>query len=328
MYIKRKVIDELGLFDIETFKKGYGEENDFCYRALDHGYINVLCDDTFIYHKGTQSFKKENMTESRAALIEEHMKLLRNKHPIYVQKTDQFLAKNPLRDIHENVQMNIWLKSKKRILYLVNEWEENMEMTGGTSLHIKDIIKSNIKNNIASFVLAPDKYDLERMKLYLYTDEVERLIGDYKTDLYSYGEIKYTNNMYKEVLEMLFDTFKFDCVHVHHFLHQTFDVVDVANKNNTYLMITLHDLYMICPSVNMVFIDKYCKNDSRKNCAKCLHDRLGVNSDILANWQNTCHNLLKRFDKIFVPSENTRQRFLEVYPDLRNRSCRAWCRSY
>ena len=56
-------------------------------------------------------------------------------------------------------------------MYLVNEWEENMEMTGGTSLHIKDIIFSNLNNNIASFVLAPDKNDLSRFKLYLYADE-------------------------------------------------------------------------------------------------------------------------------------------------------------
>ena len=77
MYIRRDVINEIGVFDDKTFGKGYGEENDFCYRALDYGYINVLCDNTFIYHKGTQSFKKENMTSSRAALIDEHMNLLR-----------------------------------------------------------------------------------------------------------------------------------------------------------------------------------------------------------------------------------------------------------
>ena len=38
----------------------------------------------------------------------------------------------------------------------MNEWEENMEMTGGTSLHLKDIILG-IKENSACFVLAPAK---------------------------------------------------------------------------------------------------------------------------------------------------------------------------
>lgn len=316
MYIKRSVINELGLFDDETFEKGYGEENDFCYRALDHGYINVLCDNTFVYHKGTQSFKKENLTASRAALIDEHMQLLRKKHPIYVQKTDNFIANNPIRDIQENVNLNILLHKNKRILYLVNEWEENMEMTGGTSLHIKDIINSNIKNNIASLVLAPDKNDLSRFKLYLYTDKYAREIANYKTDINQYGQITYTNNSYKEMLENIFDTLKIDILHVHHFLFQTFDAIDVAKERNIYSVITLHDLYMICPSINMVYKDIYCEYDKEKDCSKCLNMRYGVNSNIIENWRNTCYSVLKRFDKIIVPSENTKKQFKRVYEDL------------
>ena len=316
MYIKRKVIDEIGLFDDETFGKGYGEENDFCYRALDYGYINVLCDNTFIYHKGTQSFKKENMTASRAALIDEHMKLLRKKHPIYVQKTDNFIANNPIRDIQENVNLNIKLYKKKRILYLVNEWEENMEMTGGTSLHIKDIILSNMKNNIASFVVAPDKNDLTTFKLYLYTEDYSREIANYKTDINQYGQINYTNNTYKEMLENIFDSFKIDIMHIHHFLFQTFDAIDIAKKKNIYSIITLHDLYMICPSINMVYKDKYCVYDEAKDCAKCLKARYGVNSNILNNWQKTCKNVLEQFDKIIVPSENTKKIFNNIYKEL------------
>ncbi len=316
MYIKRKVINELGLFDEETFGKGYGEENDFCYRALDNGYINVLCDNTFIYHKGTQSFKKENMTASRAALIDEHMNLLRKKHPIYVQKTDNFIANNPLRDIQENVNLNILLYNKKKILYLVNEWEENMEMTGGTSLHIKDIIQSNNKNNIASFVLAPYKEDLSKFKLYLYTDKYAKEIANYKTDINCYGQIIYTNNSYKEMLENLFDSFNFDILHVHHFLFQTFDAIDIAKQKNVYSIITLHDLYMKCPSINMVYRDKYCEYDENKDCSKCLNSRYGVNSDILSNWQETCKNVLKKFDKIIVPSENTKKIFENIYKDI------------
>ena len=316
IYIKRQVINEIGLFDDETFGKGYGEENDFCYRALDYGYTHVLCDNTFIYHKGTQSFKKENMTASRAMIIDEHMKLLRKKHPIYTQKTDQFLALNPLRDIQENIKLNTVLYKKKRILYLVNEWEENMQMTGGTSLHIKDLIKSNFNNNIASFVLAPDKCDLSRFKLYLYVDDYARTIADYKTDINQYGQINYTNNSYKEMLENIFDSFKIDILHVHHFLFQTFDSIDVAKKRNIYAIITLHDLYMICPSINMVYKDKYCKNDETKDCAKCLKTRYGVNSNILNNWQKTCKSVLEKFDKIIVPSDNTKRTFENEYKEL------------
>ena len=191
-----------------------------------------------------------------------------------------------------------------------------MEMTGGTSLHLKDIIEANNKNNIVSFVLSPDKNDLARMKLYLYTNEFAKEIASYKTDLNFYGQITYTNNSYKEILENIFDSFKIDILHVHHFLFQSFDAIDVANERNVYSIITLHDLYMKCPSINMVYTDKYCEFDENKDCEKCLHSRYGVNSDVLPNWQNTCYKVLKKFNKIIVPSENTKTLFKNVYKDL------------
>ena len=55
MYIKREAIKLIGLFDAQQFGKGYGEENDFCYRCLQAGFRHLLCDDTYIYHKGSQS---------------------------------------------------------------------------------------------------------------------------------------------------------------------------------------------------------------------------------------------------------------------------------
>lgn len=316
LFIKRSVIDEIGVFDDETFGKGYGEENDFCYRALDYGYSHVLCDDTFIYHKGTQSFKKENLTASRAALIDKHMALLKAKYPLYVNKTDLFLAINPLKDIQENIDLNIALYKKKKILYLVNEWETDMVMTGGTSLHLKDIILANNKNNIASLVLAPDKFDLSRFKLYLYTDSYAREIANYKTDINQYSQIAYTNNCCIKMLENIFESFKIDILHVHHFLFHSFDAIDIAKKYNVYSVVTLHDLYMICPSINKVYKDKYCEYDSSSNCKDCLKKRYGLGNDIIENWQKTCKNVLSKFDLRIVPSENTQKLFKAIYPEL------------
>ena len=56
MYIKRSVLEGVGYFDEKAFGKGYGEENDFCFRCFDVGYRHLLCDNTYIYHKESQSF--------------------------------------------------------------------------------------------------------------------------------------------------------------------------------------------------------------------------------------------------------------------------------
>lgn len=315
MYIKRNALYEIGLFDDITFEKGFGEENDFCYRALDYGYTNVLCDNTFIYHKGTQSFKVENMTQARAELVKDHMKKLTKKYPIYVQKTDSFIANNPFKEIQENININLQIYNKKRILFLINEWDENLQMTGGTSLHLKDII-SRTKEDMACFVLSPNKFDISVFDLYLYTKNYARKINNFKLSIRDYGQTVYTDISYKQMLEKLFETYKFDIVHVHHLLYHSFDIVDVAKKYNAYKIISLHDLYMLCPSINMVYQERYCQTNPQKDCIKCLNERLGINNNIINNWQKKCHNILKEFDKIIVPSENTKKMFSSFYKDL------------
>ncbi len=315
MYIKRSVLDEVGLFDDITFEKGYGEENDFCYRALNRGYIHVLCDNTFVYHKGTQSFKKENLTADRKTLVEEHMKKLREKHAVYVDKTDHYLRLNPAQDVQENIRINLELYGKKRILFLVNEWEENMETTAGTSLHLKDLI-NGIKSKMACFVLSPDRKDLSILNLYLYTEQSARFLYRLKTEINQYGQLTYHNESYSEFLEKLFETFQFDIVHVHHFLYQTFDIIEIAKKYKTYSILTLHDLYLLCPSVNMIYEGTYCDEIKSENCEKCFAKKFKMAENGLQNWRNNVAKTLPKFDQIIAPSENTKKLFLEAYPTL------------
>eukprot|EP01035_Chromulina_nebulosa_P045440 gene45440-61565_t len=52
MYIRRDCLDAVGLFDVPNFGKGYGEENDFCRRALARGWRNLHALDTFVLHSG------------------------------------------------------------------------------------------------------------------------------------------------------------------------------------------------------------------------------------------------------------------------------------
>ena len=54
-FIKREVIDAIGIVDIESFPSGMGSELDYCFRASDAGYLSVVADDTFIYHSKAKS---------------------------------------------------------------------------------------------------------------------------------------------------------------------------------------------------------------------------------------------------------------------------------
>ena len=94
MYIRRQLLDTIGLFDAETFGLGYGEENDFCMRAIKAGYRNVLCDDTFVAHVGSRSF--DARTE---ALKARNMQRLLDKHPEYLNLVRRFITEDPIAPI-------------------------------------------------------------------------------------------------------------------------------------------------------------------------------------------------------------------------------------
>ena len=77
MGMNLKAIREVGLLDEENFGKGYGEENDWCQRAIAAGYENVDVDNLFVYHKHGGSFP----SEEKQRLLKEHSDALLRKHP-------------------------------------------------------------------------------------------------------------------------------------------------------------------------------------------------------------------------------------------------------
>lgn len=60
--VKRKVLDQVGLFD-EIYGIGNFEDDDLCMRIRKAGYDCVLCHDSFIYHFGSLGFKQKAESE-------------------------------------------------------------------------------------------------------------------------------------------------------------------------------------------------------------------------------------------------------------------------
>src|SRR5690606_34644463 len=50
LYIRRSLLREIGAFDVEAFPRGYGEENDFCMRAMDAGWANLVAAGVYVAH--------------------------------------------------------------------------------------------------------------------------------------------------------------------------------------------------------------------------------------------------------------------------------------
>src|SRR5207244_7963011 len=91
LYIRRALLDDIGLFDAQRFGLGYGEENDFCMRALARGWLNLVDDATFIYHAGHRSFGTTRQAQERRG-----GKILRRLHPRYMATIAELMRRDPL----------------------------------------------------------------------------------------------------------------------------------------------------------------------------------------------------------------------------------------
>ena len=91
MLIKRACLNEVGYFDLESFGKGYGEENDFCQRAIMLGWKNVIAADIFVWHYGGGSFGYEKNQR-----ITHAMAVINKKYKTYSQDVERFIKLDPL----------------------------------------------------------------------------------------------------------------------------------------------------------------------------------------------------------------------------------------
>jgi len=238
MYIRREVIDKIGGFDEEAFGKGYGEENDFCCRARNAGYVDILDDATFIYHKGNMSFK-----EARNELSKRNEIILRERHPDYYPRVSAFCAAFPLHFIHgriRNEMINCWAKGRPQVLHILHNgpYRERRHSIGGTEFHVQDLI-SNVKG-VCHWTLVPG---IDCMFLSAHIDGVEHEIPLGRTTLPTH----------------IMDPEVFDVVHLHHTIAYDASNLEEALLAHGNYVVSLHDYSLLCPRIFMMKPDtKHC----------------------------------------------------------------------
>jgi GT2 family glycosyltransferase len=105
--IKKEVIESIGFFDEENFKLFYGEENDYCFRALAAGFELAVATNTFVYHRKSRSIDEEK----RVVHMAEAWKRLRE-----LYGADRILA--AYRQVEEHPLLERTRKEAERFLQL------------------------------------------------------------------------------------------------------------------------------------------------------------------------------------------------------------------
>lgn len=315
MFIKREVINTIGKFDAETFGRGYGEENDFCNRAEQMGYIHVMCDDTYIFHSGTKSF----VSAEKAAYIAEHEKILNKRYSEQMRNNELHCRDNPNGWVGYNVDFHIDINSGKRnILFLLqSDFDvDSGDNIGGIQIHVKHLV-DGMKNDINIFVAARHG-DYLKVSVYVGNKKHAFRFAIGKRPGYPVIRDRELAKVFGNILEC----FDIDLVHVHHTLSTSLDIFDEANKRHIPIVYSIHDFYSICP--NQVLTEKdgeVCIGKSNLQCEKCLGVTRGVYEgiDFLSKWRKEYLEKLKLCKLIIAPSEFAKNIICQYYPEIKDK---------
>ncbi len=91
LYIRADCLVETGVFREDVFAQGYGEENDFCRRAVALGWRHVAAPGVYVGHVGSQSFGR-----ARLHLQQRNPETLNRLHPRYERIIAEWIGQDPL----------------------------------------------------------------------------------------------------------------------------------------------------------------------------------------------------------------------------------------
>jgi GT2 family glycosyltransferase len=102
MYIARRCIEDIGVFDLERYGTGYGEEVDFCMRAARAGWRNVIAGDVFVRHVGEVSFRDTGLARRAAAQA-----TVDGLYPEFQTGLRTFLAADPVSELRQRADREL-----------------------------------------------------------------------------------------------------------------------------------------------------------------------------------------------------------------------------
>jgi GT2 family glycosyltransferase len=282
MYIRRAALDQIGGFDVDTFGRGYGEENDFCMRAALRGWTHRLACDTFVYHEGAVSFGS-----GKDKLMAEAMDVLAIRYPRYARMIEQYVRTDAVGPYRFAVTAMLFRRMGLPVVLLLSH-----QLGGGVGRHIDELIarvagRANVlllqasTRGFALFVPALHSGPL----LNLPAERLDELLAALRSAAVSR-------------------------VHVHHLMGIDLDVRALIHRLDVPFDVTLHDYFAICPQVNLLpWPDAhYCGEPGPAGCNACIADRPSFGARDILSWRRQRGWLFLEADRVICPSEDARAR--------------------
>lgn len=242
LYIKRDLIDDIGAFDYKKFPRGYGEENDFCMRALEAGWVNIVDTKTYIYHQRSASFK-----DSKYQLMEDGINQVKKDFPEYSGAIKAIggseLFKKARISIANNLEKYTKASSiaKPKIMFVIST------RTGGTPQTNLDLMQK-LSEIYDCYALASNSKKVEILKAGAEGYEV--------VESYNLSQpVKYSTHRsaeYESLVKYLLFKYNIELLHIRHIAWHSLMLPKIAKQLLIPVIKSFHDFYAICPSVNLI----------------------------------------------------------------------------
>ncbi len=296
MYVRRDCLDQVGPFDIVSFGRGYGEENDFCMRARKLGWRHVAATDVFVTHLGARSFGP-----SKAMLVKRNIKILNRLHPGYDRTIAAFVAADPLAPARRNLDIARLLPSLSNPAILLI----TLDLAGGVARHVHARADDYLENGKDVLILQPaDGRDGRcvlrrhggaalRDLIYALPDEFDSLVG------------------------LLFKC-GIESIELHHFLGLHPKALEIPERLAAPYEIVIHDYSWICPRVTL--LDgriQYCGMPRDiAVCERCIAiDGSSLDEDIsVAALRRRSQELFSKARRVTAGCSDVTTRFREFIP--------------
>lgn len=272
LYVKRRALDVVGAFDEQAFGLGYGEETDFCLRALRAGFAHVADDATFIYHAGQRSFGAGLRARVRAA--EGRM---RRRHPEYRATIGAFLREDPLRPVRERILRALappaasGATARPRVLHVVHGWPPYVH--AGTETYARALALRQARHRevaVYARLADPERALGEATELADHGLRVRLAVNNF-TERDPLARNALRNRRLEADFARLVDEVRPDLVHVHHLGGHGAGLVRVIGRRRIPYVYQLQDWWAPCARSNLLMPDRrLCAGPAPGKCARCL----------------------------------------------------------
>ena len=282
MLMKRAAIDAIGMFDADAFGRGYGEENDWCMRASEHGYAHLLCGDVFVYHHGEVSFGGDSLTGKRQA-----QSVIESRYPGYRELISHHLENDPARVLRRRADLaRLRASPRPRVLFVTHSWG------GGTEKHVNDLA-ALLSDSLEILVFKPHDEQSLSLRWLRNGEEFEAFFEDRQDP---------------SALLQLLRAIAVSRVHLHHVHGLPAYVLDIHSELGVPLDITLHDYFPVTQRYHLG-----PGGVVESNAAAPAND-WGLSE---VEWQRRMGGLLWSAQRVITPSRDLAQRMREFFPDIK-----------